>query len=362
VPVGQSTAPKIELSKLPQTSGTFLGREAELKLLDDAWSETGRTHVVVLVAAGGVGKTSLVKRWLDRLKAEGWCGARRVYGWSFYSQGTSEDRQASDDPFLTDALRWFAVEYDPNLSSWDKGRLLAEAIARERTLLVLDGLEPLQHPPGPLGGQLRAPGVQSLLRQLAAAGHPGLGVVTTREAIKDLEERERTRDHPAGAVLRHSLDNPSEADGARLLHRLGVRRAGAADISEDDAELHQTSREVHGHALTLTLLGRYLALSADDSVGDIRQRDRLKLHEADTEALGGHAFKVMETYEKWFASSGEKGARELTAVRLLGFFDRPVNAACLAALRAEPAIVGLTESLVGLSAGGAADKAANLER
>jgi hypothetical protein len=138
-------------------------------------------------------------------------------------------------------------------------------------LLILDGLEPLQHPPGPLSGELRVPGVQSLLRQLAAAGHPGLCVVTTRDRIKDLEEHERTRDHPAGAVLKHDLGNLSEADGARLLHRLGVRRAGAAEISEDDAELRQASHEVRGHALTLTLLGRYLALSTDDGVGDIRQ-------------------------------------------------------------------------------------------
>jgi hypothetical protein len=141
-----STAVRVEVSKLPQTSREFLGRKAELKLLDDAWSETGRTHVVALVAAGGVGKTSLVKRWLDRLKADGWRGARRVYGWSFFSQGTSEDRQASDDPFLTDALRWFAVEHDLKMSPWDKGRLLADAIARERALLILDGLEPFQHP------------------------------------------------------------------------------------------------------------------------------------------------------------------------------------------------------------------------
>lgn len=66
------------------------------------------------------------------------------------------------------------------LSPWDKGRLLAGAIARNRTLLMLDGLEPLQHPPGPQGGQLRAPGVQALLRALASAGQPGLCVVTTR--------------------------------------------------------------------------------------------------------------------------------------------------------------------------------------
>ncbi|MGH2578123.1 MAG: hypothetical protein ACRDG9_10315 [Actinomycetota bacterium] len=64
-----------------------------------------------------MGKTALVKRWLDRLKSNGWRGAQRVYGWSFYSQGTSDDGQASDDAFLNDALRWFGVEHDPTQPS-----------------------------------------------------------------------------------------------------------------------------------------------------------------------------------------------------------------------------------------------------
>lgn len=124
---------RINLSQLPQAGPNFLSREAELKLLDEAWAEGGRTHVVVLVAPGGVGKTTLVKRWLDRLKSDGWRGAQCVYGWSFFSQGTSDDRQASDDAFLNDALGWFSVEHDPKLSPWDKGRLLAGAVARNRT-------------------------------------------------------------------------------------------------------------------------------------------------------------------------------------------------------------------------------------
>ena len=301
---------------------------------------------MVLVAPGGVGKTTLVKRWLDWLKAEGWRGAGRVYGWSFYSQGTSDDRQASDDAFLNDALRWFGVEHDPTLSPWDKGRLLAGAIARSRTLLVLDGLEPLQHPPGPMGGQLRAPGVQALLRALAGARQPGLCVVTTREAVGDLAEYERTADHSAGGVLAHDLGNLAESDGARLLHRLGVTYAGAGAIGADDAELCASSREVRGHALALTLLGSYLTLAYG---GDIRQRDRVRLHEANAETLGGHAFKVMDAYEKWFLSAREHGARPLAVVRLLGLFDRPADPACLAALRAAAAIAGLTDPLVGLS-------------
>ena len=340
-----SPAVPVSLERLPASGPNFLGREAELKLLDDAWADGGRTHVVVLVAPGGVGKTTLVKRWLDRLKSNGWRGAGCVYGWSFYSQGASDDRQASDDAFLNDALRWFGVEHDPALSPWDKGRLLAEAIARRRTLLVLDGVEPLQYPPGPQAGALRAPGVQALLRALAGAGQLGLCVVTTRETVGDLAEYERTADNPTGGVLAHDLGNLADSDGARLLHRLGVTRAGAAAMVEDDAELRAASREVRGHALALTLLGRYLALARG---GDIRKRDLVKFEEADEEIEGGHAFRVMDAYTAWLKTS--KQNRPLLAVlRVLGLFDRPANAGCLAALRRSPAITGLTEPLVNLT-------------
>jgi len=44
----------------------------------------------------------------------------------------------------------------------------AKLIAHRRTLLVLDGLEPLQNPPGPQEGRLRDPSLQALLRELAA--------------------------------------------------------------------------------------------------------------------------------------------------------------------------------------------------
>jgi hypothetical protein len=147
-------------------------------------------------------------------------------------------------------------------------------------------------------------------------------------------------------VLARDLGNLKETDGARLLHRLGVTHAGAAAIAEDDAELRAAGREVRGHALALTLLGSYLTLAHG---GDIRKRDLVKFKEADDEIEGGRAFRIMDAYVAWFKTS--KDNRALTAVlRLTGLFDRPADAACLAALRAEPAIPGLTEPLVGLSA------------
>jgi hypothetical protein len=94
-------------------------------------------------------------------------------------------------------------------------------------------------------------------------------------------------------VLAHDLGNLAETDGARLLHRLGVTRAGAGAIVEDDFELRAASGEVRGHALTLTLLGSYLKLAHG---GDIRRRDLVKFEEADEEVEGGHAFRVMDAY------------------------------------------------------------------
>ena len=58
-------------------------------------------------------------------------------------------------------------------------------------------------------------------------------------------------------------------------------------------------------ALTLTLLGRYLALAHS---GDIRQRDKVGFQAADAETQGGHAFRVIAAYAGWLAGSGHGGA------------------------------------------------------
>ena len=76
----------------------------------------------------------------------GWRGAERVFGWSFYSQGT--DRLSSSDEFVEAALRWFG-DPDPRAGSpWAKGERLAALVRKQRTILVLDGMEPLQWGPG----------------------------------------------------------------------------------------------------------------------------------------------------------------------------------------------------------------------
>ena len=330
-----------DLTHLPAGAAHFLGRDNELATLDAAWASAGKTALVELIAPGGTGKTALVKRWLERIKQDNWRGARRVFAWSFYSQGSGDERNASEDVFLAEAIQWFGVSVADSLNPADKGRALAEAIVARRCLLVLDGLEPLQHPPGPLAGELRATGLKALLTHLATVGRPGLALLTSREALTDLNEWANS---PSGAALRIDLGNLSDSDGAALLHAEGANKAGNVPIAADDAELLKASRQVKGHALTLSLLGKYLGLAF---AGDIRQRDQIDWAEANAETKGGHAFRVIAAYERWFAGEG-KAPELLAALRLLGFFDRPATPENLAALRAAPAIAGLTEALIEL--------------
>ena len=93
--------------------------------------------------------------------------------------------------FLMLLLAWFG-DPDPRIgTAWEKGERLAKLVAHRRTLLVLDGLEPLQNPPGPQEGRVREPSLQALLRELAAF-NTGLCVITTRLPVADIADHERT--------------------------------------------------------------------------------------------------------------------------------------------------------------------------
>ena len=237
------------------------------------------------------------------------------------SGGTS-----SADEFLDAALTWFG-DPDPRIgTAWEKGERLAKLVAHRRTLLVLDGLEPLQNPPGPQEGRLREPSLQALLRELAAF-NTGLCVITTRTPVADIADHERT------SAPRRDLEQLSSDAGAKLLRALGVKG--------DEAELRSASDEFSGHCLALTLLGSYLT---DAYNGDIRCRKEVSERLAHDVRQGVHARKVMESYQAWFGEGPE-----LSVLRMLGLFDRPADEKALGVLLKSPAIPGLTESLTDLS-------------
>ena len=205
---------KISVARLPVTGSDVFGREEDIAFLDRAWANKD-VNVVTIVAWAGVGKSTLVNHWLRRMAAKHYRSAELVFGWSFYRQGSSGDTSSADE-FLDAALTWFG-DPDPRLgTAWEKGERLAKLVAHRRTLLVLDGLEPLQNPPGPQEGRLREPSLQALLRELAAF-NTGLCVITTRTPVADIADHERT------SALRRDLEQLSSDAGAKLLRALGVK-------------------------------------------------------------------------------------------------------------------------------------------
>ena len=326
----------IQPSKLIHVPDQLFGRTDDLARLDAAWDDP-TVHLLTVVAWGGVGKTSLVAHWADGLVDDDGVpfGGADYFDWSFYSQGTREQGSASSDAFLDEALRFFGdvATADSAQSPWNKGARLAELLAERRTLLVLDGLEPLQHPPGPLAGELKDQGIQALFRGLATR-NAGLCVVTTRERVEDLGRWRGTR------APEWNLSHLSVDAGVALLGHLGVHGARA--------DLEDAVSAVDGHALTLRVLALYLAKAHG---GDVRRRDRVRFTEAERRVQGGHAFRAMEAYAHWLADrdgDAKDGERQLAVLHLMGLFDRPASPECLTALRSEPVIEGLTEPLVGL--------------
>ena len=199
------------LRRLPETGSLLFGRRDELKLLDDAWD--GDTNVVAFTAGGGVGKSTLARVWTEMLAEDEWRGAERAFAWSFYSQGTG--RMTDAEEFISKALKWFKDDTPEGLSPWDRGERLANCVRRRRTLLILDGVEPLQSgEEGVDRGSIRDPGLRTLLEELAK-DNPGLCVVTTREQLVDLEE------FAASKVLHKDLDQVSRLAGRALLRGLG---------------------------------------------------------------------------------------------------------------------------------------------
>jgi tetratricopeptide (TPR) repeat protein len=304
------------------TGAELFGRQKELELLDVAWA-SGCTNVVSLVAWGGVGKSTLVNKWLERMQGDNYRGARRVYAWSFYSQGTGE-RVTSADLFINDALKWFD-DTDPTAGSpWDKGERLARLVQSEKTLLVLDGLEPLQSPHAHERGKIKDPALMTLLTELAR-NNPGLCLITTREQVIDLAEFEAT-------TLRKDLEQISDEAGRALLRVGGVQGT--------DTELEQATRDFGNHALAINLLAVYLHDVPNHHISHAAAIPDLDI----PEAAGKHPRRLLAALAQRLGDGPE-----VELLRILGLFDRPADSKSLEALRVSPPIPGLTDYLHSLS-------------
>ena len=313
---------KIDINRLPMTGEELFGRQKQLEMMDQAW-ESDDTHIVSFIAWGGVGKSTLVNKWLEQMEADNYRGASRVFAWSFFSQGTGE-KVTSADLFIAEALDWFG-DPDPSAGSpWDKGARLAELIRENKTLLVLDGLEPLQSHYDYERGKIKDPALATLISELARQ-NSSLCVVTTREAVADLTPFQET-------ICQEDLELISAEAGRALLRVSGV--------SGTDLELEAAARSFGNHALAISLLGVYLHEIPGHHISNASEIPDLDIPEED----GRHPRRMIAAFERCFGEGPE-----VELLRMLGLFDRPADAGSVTALLASPAIPNLTEQIRGLS-------------
>jgi hypothetical protein len=311
--------PRITYSRLPlPLAPAFFGRESDLQFLDRAWEEPG-IAIAVVTALAGVGKSTLLRRWLSRRFSGTFAGARYVYGWSF-----DQDPRPPDDAavgFISSTLRWF--DASERGTAQEKAIRLAELVRSQRTLIVLDGVQRLQRPPRPDGmASIANDSMKQFLLELADINpRNGLCVVTTRAPIADL--------HGLDGVRQHQLKDLTAEEGALLLQALGV--------SGEQAELTATAQEFGGHSLALVLLAGYLCSAARGAASG-----RVSIHSlfaGTTQEQVAHALRVMDSYREWLSPTAS------TILDLLSLFDGPADRQALERLRELPLIPGLTDAL-----------------
>lgn len=308
----------IDIDRLPVTGAELFGRDKELKALDKLW-DSDSTNVVSFIAWGGVGKSTLINKWLQYMGEDNYRGAKKVFGWSFYSQGTN-DKVTSADRFIRDALEWFGDKNPDEGSAWDKGKRLGKLIGAEKNLLVLDGMEPLQSGLDIEKGKIKDPALEMLLKQLAKKNE-GLCIITTREEVPDMKKF-------GDAYQEIELEQISKEAGRALLRVQGVRGS--------DNELESAVENFDNHALAINLLGSYLHDIPEHHISEAN-----KIEDIDVEdERSRHPRRVIKAWEERLGEGPE-----LNILRIMGLFDRPADEGAVEALRKKPSIKYLTDHI-----------------
>ncbi len=316
----------IDITRLPQTGFELFGRQKELTLLNEAW-ESCATNIVSFVAYGGVGKSTLVNKWAEKMRWDNYRGAEKVYAWSFYSQGTSE-RVTSADMFISNALEWFG-DADPEQGSpWDKGKRLAKLINLHKTLLILDGLEPLQAAEKVEKGKIKDPALATLVAELAK-NNKGLCLITTREHVLELGRYTKTTNQL-------NLEHISDEAGRKLLE---TRR-----IFGSEKELERIVQQFGNHALAINLLAEYLRMFENHPLEKANNIPNVEI----PDEQGKHARRIIEAFAIHFGSA----STEYQLLSILGLFDRPVPIDAVNAIIRDNPVPGLSDKITDTSGSG----------
>ncbi|WP_437338440.1 AAA family ATPase [Sorangium sp. So ce394] len=297
----------VALGGLPSPGRGIVGREQEKKLLDDAL-DNDAVHVVVVIGEGGAGKTQLVRTWLDGLQPA-YGGVDAVISCSI------EDQDRGGGPYGSAAVSVLldALGESPSQDPLESVSRLVRRIRERRTLVVLDGLEPLQDDRGEL---IDRP-IRMLVRNLASQMYSGLCVITTRPPF-DLE----------GTGVRRIELGP--VDVASAIQVLRSRK-----VCGSEEQLGRLAGRLRRHALSLALVADYLS---EAHGGDVLAADHLDFG-AEKLDEGGRIQRILSFYEARLKPEAH------AVLGVVALCERPVDLATLAAVGAHPRATGFAASI-----------------
>jgi hypothetical protein len=213
----------------------LIGRRRELRqTLRTLRDPARRVAGVVLTGAGGVGKSALAGRAMQRLQEDGWAIA--AHGGRFDLGNIVTQVGVALNGTGRDAARQIAAGLlQPDLDDRVRFTLLAQALAEQPLLLVLDDFEQNL---APGGGQFLDADLPGLLQELVGAARRGRLLITSRYPVPGL----------AAYLDRVPVGPLSPAESRKLVLRLETLKPLAS------AELARILRVIGGHPRMLELL------------------------------------------------------------------------------------------------------------
>ena len=186
---------------------------------------------------------------------------------------------------------------------------LANLIAGKKYILILDGLEVFQNPPGINGGRIQDEALHILLRSLA---HNNLGtcILTSRIGFPQLAEFKRSKQY-----IERQLNGLETKYGAKFLVSRGIK--GSID------ELERVSDQYKGHCLSLSLLATVLT---DVYSGQIVARTLIANPLSVNVDESTHVENMLDHYSEWLHK--DDNILYLEVLNVLALFDRPINKDC----------------------------------
>ena len=275
-------APGINLFQKPslhnQTAPevNFVGRKDMLETITQ-WYKNPDVRIGGLIGWGGVGKSALVREWYDELGANN-IQPDGIFWWGFY-------RNAYLEQFLNALLRYVSggqIEPDTIKSTREKTERIKEYIGRGEYLIILDGLEEMQkgQTSGEQFGCMEHRECGDMLKFMADTKGNGMCLISTRYPLTDIQNYEGT------VYQKIEVESLSTEDARALFEKVGVK--GSRE------EIESVINEYDGHALSLTLLSKYLV---EDFGGDIKKTKEIPAFHSDEEA-GGKAHRILLWYAK----------------------------------------------------------------